>query len=55
MKITVIHDKTQITIEEFVFSGQDKNTTIRWSDQNKNLQETITVICEEILKLNSKP
>lgn len=48
MKITVKHKGTEITIIE---DTSKDCASMRWSDQNKNIQETIRVIVEEIIKL----
>ena len=53
MKITVEHGNTKIIIEESENQKSDKVATIRYSDQNKLIQETIVVICEQIKKLNN--
>lgn len=49
MKITIEHKETKIIIEE---TGTDKVlTTMQYSDQNRALQETIKVMCDQIIKL----
>lgn len=49
MKITVKINNVEITVDE---QGQnDRTATIRYSDQNKQIQETIKVMAEECLKL----
>ena len=49
MKITVKINNVEITVDE---QGQnDITATIRYSDQNKQIQETIKVMAEECLKL----
>jgi hypothetical protein len=51
MKITVKVDNIEISIEE---QGSEKDhVRIRYSDQNKQIQDTIKVMAEECVKLKS--
>ena len=47
MKITVEHLGSKIVADE----GDTPETSMRYTDQNKLIQEIITVICEQMLKL----
>ena len=49
MKITVKINNVEITVDEQC--QNDRTATIRYSDQNKQIQETIKVMAEECLKL----
>lgn len=51
MKITVEHKETKIIVEEAENVNNDRLVSMRWSDQNKQIQETIIVMCEEVQKL----
>ena len=51
MKITVEHKGTKIIVDENVVPAPDKVVTMRYSDQNKLIQETIIVMCEQVRKL----
>lgn len=49
MKITVKINSVEITVDE---QGQhDRTATIRYSDQNTQIQETIKVMAEQCIKL----
>ena len=50
MIITVKVSDVEISIEENHGSAE-KHITMRWSDQNKQIQETIKVMSAECLKL----
>ncbi len=50
MKITVKHKDTEITIIE-TLDDPKRHATIKYSDENKSLQDTIIVMCEQIKKL----
>lgn len=49
MKITVKIDNVEIIVDENLFT--DRATTLKYSDQNKLIQETIVVIAEQVAKL----
>ena len=49
MKITVKIDNIEITVDE---QGQNERTvTMKYSDQNEQVQKTIKVMAEECIKL----
>lgn len=50
MKITIKHKGTEITIEEAEL--KDNLTTLKWEDQCKYVQETISVIIDKINFIN---
>ena len=50
MIITVKIDNVEISIEENS-KDNDRFATLRYSDQNKQVQETIKVIADECVKL----
>jgi hypothetical protein len=52
MIIKVRVDNVEISIEE-TLKDADKHVTMRWPDQNKQIQETIKVIAGECIKLRS--
>jgi hypothetical protein len=51
MKITVKHKDTEIIVSENENDTKDRVTSMRWSDQNKQIQETIIVMTEQVKKL----
>jgi len=51
MKITVEHKETKIIVEESENVNNDRLVSMKWSDQNKQVQETIIVMCKEVQKL----
>jgi hypothetical protein len=51
MKITVKHKDTEIIVSENENDTKDKVVSMRWSDQNKQIQETIIVMTEQVKKL----
>lgn len=53
MKITVKHKDTEIIVSENENGNKDMVASMRWSDQNKYIQETIIVICEQVKKLQN--
>lgn len=53
MKITVKHKDTEIIVSENENDIKDRVSSMRWSDQNKQIQETIIVICEQVIKLQN--
>lgn len=53
MKIIVKHKDTEIIVSENENDHKDRVASMRWSDQNKLIQETITVICEQVIKLQN--
>ena len=53
MRITIKHKDTEITVDEANTSEKDRLSTMRWDDQNKHIQETIIVMCEQIKKLEN--
>lgn len=53
MKITVKHKDTEIIVSENENDTKDRVASMRWSDQNKQIQETIIVICEQVIKLQN--
>ena len=52
MKITVKHKDSQIIVSESDNIGKDKTATMRYADQNMQIQDTIKVMVEQILKLS---
>ena len=44
MKITVRHKDTEIIVCENENDTKDRVTSMRWSDQNKQIQETIILL-----------
>lgn len=52
MKITIEHKDTKISIEE-TYESKDRHASMKWKDENKAIQETIAVICDQIIKLQS--
>lgn len=48
MKIIVKHKDTKISIVE----TDSEVVTMRYDEQNKRVQETLKVICEQIIKMN---
>ena len=53
MKITVKHKDTEIIVSENENDTKDRVSSMRWNDQNKQIQETIIVICEQVIKLQN--
>lgn len=51
MKITVKHKETEITVSDHENLSSDNMATMRWDDQNKQIQETIVVMTEQVKKL----
>ncbi len=54
MKITVRVSDIEICVEEYDSSNGDRTVTMRYADQNKQIQETIKVItqcCIDLCKL----
>ena len=51
MKITVRHKDTEIIVCENQNDTKDRVASMRWSDQNKQIQETIIVMTEQVQKL----
>jgi hypothetical protein len=51
MIIKVRHKDTEIVLEE---SQSKDNFHIRWADQNKQVQETIKVMAEQVKMLTDK-
>lgn len=51
MKITVEHKDTKISVEEY--GDNNRMVTMKYSDENKSIQETIAVIVEQVQKLQS--
>ena len=51
MKIIVKHKETEITVCEQ--DNPESTASIRWDDQNKRIQETITVMAEQVKKLQT--
>lgn len=49
MKITIKINNVEITVDEQC--QDDRAAVIRYSDQNKHIQETIKVMAEECIKL----
>lgn len=54
MIITVIHKQTKVVLEEHLINIKDTTVSMRWDDQNKQIQETLIVICDQIKKLNTE-
>ena len=50
MKITVKHKDTEIIVCENEKDTKD-SASMRWNDQNKQIQETIIVMTEQVKKL----
>lgn len=50
MKITVKINNVEITVEEHE-GNAERTATMRYSDQNEQIQDTIRVMAEECLKL----
>jgi hypothetical protein len=53
MKITVKIDNIEISIDEQDNTNSDGRVTLRYSDQNRQVQETIKVMTEECIKLKN--
>ena len=53
MKIIVKHKDTEIIVSENENDTKDRVASMRWNDQNKQIQETIIVICEQVIKLQN--
>jgi hypothetical protein len=53
MKITVKHKDTEIIVSENKNDAKDRVASMKWSDQNKQIQDTIIVICEQVVKLQN--
>ncbi len=53
MKITVRHGNTEIIVCENGNYTKDELTSMRWGDQNKQLQATIVVMAEQVKKLSN--
>tara|TARA_B110000008_G_scaffold169618_1_gene169412 strand:+ start:215 stop:382 length:168 start_codon:yes stop_codon:yes gene_type:complete len=51
MKITIRHKGTEIIVSENENDTKDRVASMRWSDQNKQIQETIVVMADQIKKL----
>lgn len=51
MKIIVKHKDTEIIVCENKNDTRDRVVSMRWSDQNKQIQETIIVMAEQVKKL----
>jgi len=51
MKIIVKHKDTEIIVCENENDTKDRVVSMRWSDQNKQIQETIIVMAEQVKKL----
>lgn len=51
MKLTVKHNGTEIIYDESDNSGNDRKTSIKWSDQNLLVIALIQTITSEIKKL----
>jgi hypothetical protein len=51
MKITVKHKDTEIIVSENENDTEDRVVSMRWGDQNKQIQETIIVMTEQVKKL----
>ena len=51
MKITVKHKDTEIIVCENENDTKDRVVSMRWKDQNKQIQETIIVMAEQVQKL----
>jgi hypothetical protein len=52
MKITVKHKDTEIIVCENDNDTKDIVASMRWSDQNKQIQETIIVMTEQVKRLS---
>ena len=52
MKITVKHTDTEIIVCENDNDTKDIVASMRWSDQNKQIQETIIVMTEQVKRLS---
>jgi len=50
MKITIEHKDTKVIVEET--EQIDRTATMAYDNQNKQIQETIVVIMEQVRKLN---
>ena len=50
MKITIRIDNIEITVDEH--QQGSRNATMQYSDQNKQIQETIKVMSDECIKLH---
>lgn len=53
MKITVRHKETEVIIEEN-YNDTEKLTTMRYSDQNSYVHDTIKCIFDQINKLDDR-
>ena len=51
MKITVKHKDTEIIVCENENDTKDGVASMRWSDQNKQIQETMIIMTEQVKKL----
>jgi hypothetical protein len=52
MKITVKHKDTEIIVCENQNATKDIFASMKWGDQNKQIQETIIVMAEQVKKLS---
>tara|TARA_R110002020_G_scaffold144145_2_gene317033 strand:+ start:6160 stop:6336 length:177 start_codon:yes stop_codon:yes gene_type:complete len=51
MRIKVKYRDIEIEVSEDGHSHNDRQATMRFSDQNKQIQDTIKVMTEQVLKL----
>lgn len=52
MKITIEHEGTKIVVDEDGTNlTSDRTASMRWSDQNVQIQETIKIMTDQIIKL----
>ena len=51
MKITVRLDNIEIIVDEDAHKDSDRTITMRYSDQAKQVQETLVVMTEQVVKL----
>ena len=53
MTIIVKHGDTEITVSENQNDVKDRVASMRWSDQNKQIQETLVIMAEQVRLLVS--
>lgn len=53
MKIIVKTQNVELVLDETNNKGNDNESTIRFSDQNKNIQETIKIMVQEAINLEN--
>lgn len=54
MRIRVKYKDIEIEVSEEDTSSNDRQATMRYADQNKQIQDTIKVIADQVIKLKGK-